>query len=402
MLRRGLAQLVLSAVFVSGWMLAKVGRLWPTRQRRPNGCVAATGTFYNHNWFLSHAKPLTCCGRREVVFVVDELVEAPQGVRLVCPPRLARRVLGRALSKLVWLVLVGMQTRPDVFIGYHVFPGAFSALLAARLCGGRAFYQMTGGPIELSGGGWRAENALMRSLGGPSRLVERAMMNFVREFDLVVVRGSRAKRFLEERGLAGRVVVITGSVEFPSAIRPHKNRRFDLVFVGRLTTIKNPRRFVRIVDRVRCTRKDVHAIVVGDGPERARLQRLAHSLGLDGHLTIRGQSNTVMEILQECKVYVLTSRSEGMSISMLEAMACGTPVVVADVGELSDIVFNGVNGWLVRHDDIDGYVQRINDLLTREELCEKIGAAARETAMDVASTLRVADRWRESFKRCGC
>jgi glycosyltransferase involved in cell wall biosynthesis len=78
------------------------------------------------------------------------------------------------------------------------------------------------------------------------------------------------------------------------------------------------------------------------------------------------------------KVFVLTSRSEGMSIALMEAMGCGVPAVAADVGELSDLVVSRVNGWLVQANDLGEYVERITGLLDDPVNWQRISSAACE------------------------
>jgi glycosyltransferase involved in cell wall biosynthesis len=98
--------------------------------------------------------------------------------------------------------------------------------------------------------------------------------------------------------------------------------------------------------------------------------------------------------LRQAKVFVLTSRSEGMSIALMEAMGCGVPAVAADVGELSDVVVSGINGWLVRPNDLEGYVQRISELLDDPVRWQRLSNAAREAATEMSGIENVARRWR--------
>jgi hypothetical protein len=119
--------------------------------------------------------------------------------------------------------------------------------MAARLFGRPACYQMTGGEIEVKDGGVGAENGLMALLGRRSDFIERLALRVVGEFDLVVVRGSKAAHFLAAHGIARNVTINTASVPDVQGLA---ERRYDLAFVGRLTPIKQPEKFFEIVDRV--------------------------------------------------------------------------------------------------------------------------------------------------------
>lgn len=396
-IRRIAAYAVLTCSFGLTWLVAKLGRR-PARGGLRRSGVVVTGTFYNYNWFLSHAKPLARSGFGDVVFVADEPLIAPPGVRVECPPRWLARIGGRAISKLIWMLVVGVRQRPAVYMGYHLFPGALTALIVARILGRSACYQMTGGPVEVLGGGCFNENRLMSGLGRPSEFLERLAMAVVREFELVVVRGSNARRFLNERGLDGTIEIITGSTE-PAEARPIAGRCYDLIFVGRLTAIKQADQFVSIVAAIARTRSMVRAAIVGEGPELESLRVQAARMGVERNVEFLGRRDDVMDLLSRSKVFVLTSRSEGLSIALAEAMGCGVPAVVADVGELGDLVRNGENGWLIPSGEIDAYAMRILELIGDEQRWNHYSRAAAEAAETLTSVDNVARRWRDSLMR---
>lgn len=393
-MRAVVCRLVLVGVLGVTWVVALIGRVWGLWRRRVSGRVLVTGTFYNHNWFLSHATPLGVAGLGDVVFVADELMSSPDGVRVVCPPRWMMKVCGRALSKLIWMTWIGLRDGADVFMGYHIFPGALSALVAARICRGRACYQMTGGPIEMAGGGWQAENPVMAGLGRPSRVVEWLMTRVVREFDAVVVRGSGAAAFVKGLGARGRVDVIPGSVAIPDDVREQGERRVDMVFVGRLGAIKRPLLFVEAVGLVREKFPDVRAVMIGGGEMEEEVRQAVVRLGLDGNVEVVGQSDEVASVLADAKVFVLTSSSEGLSISMLEAMAAGAVAIVSDVGELSDVVRDGETGHLIASDGAAGFAAIVERLLSDDDLRVKLSRAGREAVVALASLEAVGECWR--------
>jgi glycosyltransferase involved in cell wall biosynthesis len=387
-----LANVVLTISYGVGLVVAKLRR---RRSWRRTGCILVTGTFYNENWYLAHILPLASSGVKEVLVVTDVASKPLDRVRYACPPRWLCRILTRAVAKLVWMFIAGVRHRPDLYMGYHIFPGALSALLVARLLGRPACYQMTGGPIELEGGGWQAENPVLRRLGCPSARIERFALKVTAAFDLVVVRGRRAADFLKGRGVE-RVEIIPGSVRVGTC-KQDSSPGWDLVFVGRLTQIKQPHQFIEIVAEVARTRADVKALVVGGGPELESLRQLAVSLKVRENIEFSGEAQNVPELLSSSRVFVLTSRSEGLSISMLEAMAAGLPVVVPDVGDLRDVVVNGQTGYLIEPDDVDQYVFWVSELLSDENSRARMGAAARAKVGDLASLERVAARWGASL-----
>jgi len=390
-LRRMVAWSVLAGSFGGTLIVARLLRGRRSRGRASDR-ILVTGTFYNHGWFLSHVEPLACCGMSEVIVVTDVPQAAPERVTVLCPSTRLVRVLGRSGAKLVLMWRAGRRWQPCLYMGYHLFPAGLSALLVARLRGRPAAYQMTGGPLEVLGGGYSNENFLMSALGRPSRFLETLALAVIREFDLVVVRGRNARRYLAEMGIDQSVALITGSIRPSDGTRA--TRPIDVIFVGRLAPIKQPEQFVQIVERLARSRPSLRTMMIGAGPELDSLRREAARLGIRDNIEFLGYRNDVSEFLRQSKVFVLTSRSEGMSIALMEAMGCGVPAVAADVGELSEVVVSGVNGWLVRPNDLEGYVQRISELLDDPVRWRRLSNAAREAATELSGIENVARRWR--------
>jgi glycosyltransferase involved in cell wall biosynthesis len=401
MLLSYLAYAFLALSFGFTLLVARLGRAIPRRQGRHTGRILVTGTFYNTNWYVSHLMPLSRSGAQEVILVGDESQVPVDGVRFACPPWWFSRVMTRAAAKLIWMIVVGLRCKPDLYMGYHLFPGACSALIAARLLGRPACYQMTGGPVEVIGGGSGSENALTTRLAKPSALLERMATAVIRRFDLVVVRGQKARDFLAERGIPGTIAIITGSVCQPQTVA--QKRSYDLVFVGRMTELKQPRQFVEIVAAVRREVPSIRAAMIGDGSLLDVVRQRAAELQVADCLDLLGKRSNVQTVLSESKVFVLTSRSEGMSIAMAEAMAAGAVPVVADVGELGDLVENGVNGYLIEPDNIAQYAARIVSLLQDPALWTRLSQAAAAAATRRCSVEAVAALWRrhldETIKR---
>ena len=97
------------------------------------------------------------------------------------------------------------------------------------------------------------------------------------------------------------------------------------------------------------------------------------------------------------KVFVMTSKTEGMSIAMAEAMACGVVPVVADVGELGDLVTDNVNGYLVKPNNIDEYAKKVISLLQDQVLWEKYSNRAIEVARSYCDVKIITKKWHQNL-----
>ncbi len=393
--KRFVAIVVLSMVYAVAAGYSRVARVLRRRPKPVTRRVMLIGTFHNPNWFCAHVLPIVDANGGNVILVCDEPVQDVDGLETVCPPRLANRLLSRAGAKLFWGLAAAFRTRPDVVMGYHIFPSGIIGLIVGRSVGARVGYQMTGGQLETEGGGWHAENVVMRSLGRPSAFVEKRVLSVIRQFDEVIVRGSRAEGHLREHGFAGPIRTITGSVVVPESAASFDERDVDLIFVGRLTEYKRPDRLIEVI-RVVVTSglDDLRVMIVGDGPDRADLEAQSIAGGIADNIEWLGQRSDVPELLQRARMFILTSRWEGVSIALLEAMVSGLVPVVSNVGDMADVVIDGENGFIPNEDDIDAFVEAIASVVRDRDRWTRLSATARQSGVAKASRESVAALWR--------
>jgi glycosyltransferase involved in cell wall biosynthesis len=380
-----------------GALLALVGRLGRRRRSAPEGGmrILLTGTFYSGGWANAHLRPLASSRRcAEVVVISAYPVPPTPGVRLVYPWRWTIRLLGATPARLLAFVNAALRDRPHVIGGFHLLVNGLLAVLLARVVGARSVYICGGGPRELAGGGYGSENRFFRRMETPDLVVERRLLRAVGAFDLVITRGPRAVDFFRQRGVDTRFEVLTGGIDGEEFHPSPRAPSCDLILVARLGPVK---RIDLFLEAIRCAAQrvpDLTAVIVGDGESRPELEALARELGIAARVRFVGHQECVAGWLQQARIFVLTSDSEGLSLSLIEAMMCGLPAVVSDVGELADLVTHGTNGFLVRNRTPEGFAAPIVELLTDRERYGVFAAAAREAALR-HSIRRVAARWDE-------
>ena len=123
-------------------------------------------------------------------------------------------------------------------------------------------------------------------------------------------------------------------------------------------------------------------MIVGDGPERERLERLAASLGIAQRVAFEGWQSDARDFLTTFDVFVLPSRFEGFPLVLLEAMLAGLPVVATDVGSVAEAVQDGETGLLVPPDDVQALNEALHTLLDDPDLRRKLGDAGRARALE--------------------
>jgi len=248
--------------------------------------------------------------------------------------------------------------KPDIVQSAHFYTNLY-VVGAARMTGCREIGAIRSDAVrEVRANGW---------LGRPSlALPRRIAANSRGGLENAVRLGVPRKRL----HLLPNVV---DERRFRPSPRPGKDV-VTLLCAGRLIKSKRVDRFISIVARVRklsCV--PVRALVVGDGPERATLQ--AHPCA--GGVEFRGMLADPAPAYAEADVHVLTSDQEGSPNVVLEAMACGLPVVATRAGGTVDLVEEGVTGYLFDCDDEEGMAQALAVLVEDARLRDELGGYAR-------------------------
>jgi N-acetylglucosaminyldiphosphoundecaprenol N-acetyl-beta-D-mannosaminyltransferase len=161
--------------------------------------------------------------------------------------------------------------------------------------------------------------------------------------------------------------------------------------VARLVPVKDLGLLVDVARILHGTIPDLRVVIVGDGPERLSIERKVVAAGLSDVVELRGEVRPAWPTVGRFRVYVLTSVTEGLPLSVLEAMSLGSPVVATAVGGLPEIVEEGVTGFLVpRHGGKEviaaTLAERIARLLQDDALCQEMGSRAKKRAAEKFST----------------
>ena len=127
--------------------------------------------------------------------------------------------------------------------------------------------------------------------------------------------------------------------------------------VGELDNNKNHATIIRALQGI-----DAYYMICGIGPNEDTLKRLAQETGMGNHLILAGYRRDIPDIIAACDIFAFPSFHEGMPVSLCEAMAGGLPVVCSRIRGSVDLVKDGINGYLVAPDDIDGWKSALTSL----------------------------------------
>lgn len=206
--------------------------------------------------------------------------------------------------------------------------------------------------------------------------------------DRLVANSEAVAAFYRELGFpAERMTVIPNGVERPAA--PRRSRAELLAelklpedarlacYVGRLARQKRLEDLLWGMQVLRQADPRAQLLVIGDGPERERLEQYARDVEAIGHVRFVGHREDAAQLVPLCDVFWLASDFEGMSNSLMEAMACGRPVVVSNIPPNRELVQHGVHGYLIDVGDGVGYAQYTRKLFDEPGLAERMGDAGR-------------------------
>ncbi len=381
--------------------LGAAGMVPMRRRRRCRGRlrILITGRFDSANWVRAHLKPLAESANCEVVWMVSTrpVPEMPKVVGLY-PPRWLVRILGASGARLLTFAFCAMRRRPDVVGGFHLLINGMAAAVVGRFVAARSMYFCVGGPAEVLDGGVRGEGNYFAMMETPDPLVERRLLKTVEAFDLVITMGTRAAAFFRDRGVTTDIRVVPGGIDSSRFADAGGAPSVDVILTARLTPIKRIDVLLESLARARGRLGGLTAAIVGDGPIRADLERMASELGLDGCVRFAGHQDNVEAWLTQSRLFLLTSDSEGLSLALMEAMVAGLPAVVSDVGDLADLVTDGVNGFLAPRRDPEAFADRIVELLGDEPKRAAFAAAARRDSRRY-ETSQTVQHWDRILRR---
>lgn len=306
--------------------------------------------------------PAVCCVKRS-----GELARRlPQDVPVIVLEQ------GEGVSPgLPWRVARLLRDGGFTALHSHMWGVFLTGAIAGRLAGVPVIHTVHGNYLAYGPG------PLSRVKRGLRQGLERRVAPWHRR--VVTVSDALGRQLREQREFPAAVLetVHNGIRDGGPAIVRDETAGLRMITVGRMAAVKNQALMLRALAALRAAHPGVplRLDLVGDGPERPALEALAASLGLGEAVRFLGFRHQVDDLLAQADVFLLTSRYEGISIAVLEAMRAGLPVIGTAVGGMAETVEAGRTGWLVPDDDLAACVEAM-----RSALLDRAGRLARGEA----------------------
>lgn len=243
------------------------------------------------------------------------------------------------LSQLFTTLWVCLRYRPDVIHAHWLIPQGFVAALVSMCLRWKVPFLVTSHGTDL----WSFNGSVFKFIKG--WVARRASV-------VAVVSNAMKKELANQVGEVGNVVVAPMGVDLENCFRPTTNElgsRCQIISVGRLVETKGVEYLIRALPELvqRFPRSSV--LIVGDGPDKTRLQGIAKKLGVLDHCEFAGKisHNELPNLYRSSSVFVAPFLQEGLGLVCIEALGCGCPVVASDIPALADIIEHSENIHLV-------------------------------------------------------
>jgi N-acetyl-alpha-D-glucosaminyl L-malate synthase BshA len=172
-----------------------------------------------------------------------------------------------------------------------------------------------------------------------------------------------------------------------------------LVHNSNFRPVKRVDDVIEVFARVSLALPTCELVLIGDGPERSRIERLVHERGLGGRVRFLGKQLHVAPILQKTDLFLLPSETESFGLAALEALSCGVPVLASRVGGLPEVISDGKNGALVPLGDVAAMARAAIDILGDAPLQARLAAGARATAVEKFPREPMVTRYEKYYER---
>lgn len=205
----------------------------------------------------------------------------------------------------------------------------------------------------------------------------KSFLFFLNKSKGIGVRGSNSKMKLENMGVSkDKIFVLHNAFNLPN-FNYVEEKKWDIIFVGYFRKDKRLNIAVEVIHKLSLEIPSISAVFVGYGEDFDNIKSLIQKKQLEENILLMGHQEDISEYLKKSKIFLLTSKSEGLPMVLVESMCFGLPVVTSNINDISNIVKNNENGYLIQSLETNDYFNSLLKILNNQDLYNRLSMNAR-------------------------
>ena len=301
-------------------------------------------------------------------------------VKYILHPKIFKYKLLKIILLPFYLAILTKRKKTSLILAYHFIPHAFYAYIASLITGRPFIIGQTGLYIQKY-----AKKHLLSSL-----------INYIIKKSLYInVPGNNSKHFWIKNGIQKEKINLLHSTINTDIYKPkHENIEYDFIILSRLAKVKRLDMLIDVFYNLNNNGLKFKAAIVGNGPCYNNLTQKVKQLKLSDVVFFKGFQNDPVKWFNKSKFYLMNSESEGLPTSLMQAMACELIAVSTSVGNITDLIEDQKNGFLLAHNDINTYEKILETLFVMPNSKYKIiGQKARKVIINNHSYISAINKW---------
>lgn len=193
--------------------------------------------------------------------------------------------------------------------------------------------------------------------------------------------------------LNDNIIIIPNSIPFKVNCNVH-SKNHTIIMVGRISSEKGYDRLVPIIKELKTKIPDWKIDIWGDGPDFEKIQELYKKEGIDNFVTLKGSTKDILSVYNQASLLIMTSYTEALPMVIIEANACGVPVVAYENEGSLELIKKGINGFIVEDNDYKQFVSRVLEIISTTDKYDQFS----KSSINISKTFledEVSKKWKD-------
>jgi len=296
--------------------------------------------------------PLSNVQKINKIFVVRKGYGPPiNKLNYIILPRICNYSLVSVLVIPFFLIYFAKKHNAKLILSYHVIPHSFFAFFASLI---------SKIPFTIS------QTGLLIQKMSDKKIFGWLIVYIFKKALLVNVPGTTSKSHWIKKGVkSSKIKILHSTISTDLFLNTKNKKEFDFIFMGRLAPEKNIELIIQALVLIKNDGIETNMVIVGDGPERKKLEALVTSNNLSTNVTFVGFQKNVVTWLNKAEIFVMSSITDAMPTALMQAMSCELICISSEVGNISDLLIHKENGFLYKSNDLETLVKLMKQTLKR-------------------------------------